>query len=390
MMEQSKIDKQIQDDLDKGLIKYKKNSQSIEYKYFDIIDKNEDGTDKKYFELSDLMKDEHINKYIVCYIVNSKKGIGKTFQMKKLMEECNANGNYFMYVRRLEPDIKNQKSEWNLSAKDWPFYIKGKDIFRKSDNEYVGRVSTVTTLYSETGLEFPNFKYVFFDEFKDKRSGTRYVNGEFKKFVKFLADFQRNKQDSKVFMFSNDETKYDPYTEGLQIDPDNDYFIDLHAGVFYINLRDKFKGAISGDNSLTRRLGRYDKDLMNELDNNETVYDDSNNMVGYSKSKINEIQYQFYLNKRLYIFGVNDVDKILIIKSINVKQRDMNKLTYALTTSDYIAFENTTRPFNIENLIKTWYNLMNKQLLFFSKYDDKVEVEQFISRVLGVVRKKQY
>lgn len=381
------IDEQIEQDLKDGKIRYRKNSKSIEYKYFDTIDKNEDGTPKKYFELKDLMKDENINKYILCFIINSKKGIGKSFQMKLSMEECNALGSYFIFLRRLETDIKNQKSEWNLSDREWPFYIKGKDIFRKSDDEYVGRVTTISTLYSETGLEFPNFKYVFFDEFKDKRGSKRYVSGEFKKFVKFLADFQRNKTNCKVFMFSNDETKYDPYTEGLRIDPDCDYFIDLHAGVFYVNLRDKFIGAIDGDNSLTKRLGRYDQELMDELSNNETVYDDSSNMIGYSKSSINEVKYQFYLNKKLYEFGYNDRDRIILIRSINLKDRDESKLTYALTTSDYISYENTIRPANLEGLVKTWYNLLNRQLLFFSKYDDKVEVELFISKVLGVIKK---
>lgn len=382
------IEEKIKKYLEEGKIKYKENSQSI---YYDIsqIDKNPDGTDKKYFELKDLMKDEYINEFITTYIINSKKGIGKTYQMRQMMKEANEEGKYFMFIRRLEPDIKSQKSEWNNAWKEWPYYIKAKDIFKKDDDSFVGRVTTATTLYSETGLEFPNFKYIFFDEFKDKRGGQRYIDGEFKKFIKFVLDLQRKKTDIKIFMFSNDESKYDPYTEGLRIDPENDYFVDLKAGVFYVNLRDKFKGAIT-EETAGHRLAQYDEDLMKELSSNETVYDDSNNMIGYSKSKINEVRFQFVLNKRLYQFGVNDEHNILIIKSINKSDRDYNKITYAMTTNDYIATENSTKPMLLENMMKTWHNLLNRQLLFFSKYDDKVEVEQFISRVLGLIKRRQY
>ena len=168
------IEEKIKKYLVEGKIKYKENSESI---YYDIsnIDKNPDGSDKKYFELDDLMKNEYINEFITTYIINSKKGIGKTYQMRLKMKEANDEGKYFMFIRRLEPDIKSQQIEWNSAFKDWPYYIKGKAIFKKEDDEFVGRVTSATTLYSETGLEFPNFKYIFFDEFKDKRSGTRYI-----------------------------------------------------------------------------------------------------------------------------------------------------------------------------------------------------------------------
>lgn len=79
-------------------------------------------------------------------------------------------------------------------------------------------------------------------------------------------------------MFSNDESKHDPYTEGLCIDPEVDYFIDLMAGVFYVNLESKFQGAIT-KNSVGSRLGMYDEALMEELNNNETVYQDEANLI---------------------------------------------------------------------------------------------------------------
>ena len=90
--------KYIQDLLDKGVIRYKENSESI---YYDtsIFD------GKKWFELSDLEQIKEINPLINCYIVNSKKGIGKTYQMRKKMEDAEKEGYKFIFVRRLKDDI---------------------------------------------------------------------------------------------------------------------------------------------------------------------------------------------------------------------------------------------------------------------------------------------
>ena len=229
--------KYIQDLLDKGIIKYKENSESI---YYDtsIFD------NKKWFELNDLEQIKEINPLINCYIVNSKKGIGKTYQMRKKMEEAEKEGYKFIFVRRLKDDISEQAEDWADLAEttDWPYLIVGrKRIINKNTQETVGRITTISTLYNQTGKEFNGYKYVFFDEFKDKRGIKRYIKGEFKSFIKFLLDFQRSKNEIVVYMFSSDETKHDPYTVGLRIDANTDYFIDLEIGVFYINLKDKFE-----------------------------------------------------------------------------------------------------------------------------------------------------
>lgn len=364
-----------------NIIKYKENSESI---YYDISVFD----NKKWFELADLEKIKEINQLINCYIINSKKGIGKTYQMRRKMEQAEIEGYKFMFVRRLKDDIAEQAEDWDdlASSSDWPYIIAGRKIINKNTKKIVGRITTVSTLYNQTGKEFSDYKYVFFDEFKDKRGIKRYIRGEFKSFIKFLLDFQRSKKDIVVYMFSNDETRHDPYTVGLRIDASTDYFIDLEIGVFYINLKDKFVGAITED-TVGKRLAKYDDELTEELNENKTVYADENNIIDYSKGQIDEVNYQFYLNKRLYVFGYNDKNNYVIIKSIRDSARDDTKLTYAITTIDYTAFRNTARPANLVNMMRSWYNLMSRGLLWFVNYEDKAEIEAIVSKVLGVVKR---
>lgn len=367
--------------LDKGIIRYKENSESI---YYDISVFD----NKKWFELKDLEKIKEINPLINCYIINSKKGIGKTYQMRQKMEQAEREGNKFIFVRRLKDDIAEQAEDWGdlAESSDWPYIIIGRRIINKNTNERVGRITTISTLYNQTGKEFIGYKYVFFDEFKDKRGIKRYIKGEFKSFIKFLLDFQRNKNDIVVYMFSNDETRHDPYTVGLRIDASTDYFIDLDIGVFYVNLKDKFIGAIT-DESVGKRLAKFDDELIEELNENKTVYSDEMNIIDYSKGKIDEVRFQFYLNKRLYQYGYNDKNQYAIIKSIRESMRDDDIITYSLTTLDYIAYRNTARPSNIEGLMRTWYNLMSRGLLWFINYEDKSEIEAIVGKVLGIVKR---
>lgn len=367
--------------LDKGIIRYKENSESI---YYDISVFD----NKKWFELKDLEKIKEINPLINCYIINSKKGIGKTYQMRQKMEQAEREGNKFIFVRRLKDDIAEQAEDWGdlAESSDWPYIIIGRRIINKNTNERVGRITTISTLYNQTGKEFIGYKYVFFDEFKDKRGIKRYIKGEFKSFIKFLLDFQRNKNDIVVYMFSNDETRHDPYTVGLRIDASTDYFIDLDIGVFYVNLKDKFIGAIT-DESVGKRLAKFDDELIEELNENKTVYSDEMNIIDYSKGKIDEVRFQFYLNKRLYQYGYNDKNQYAIIKSIRESMRDDDIITYSLTTLDYMAYRNTARPSNIEGLMRTWYNLMSRGLLWFINYEDKSEIEAIVGKVLGIVKR---
>lgn len=371
----------IEDLLKSGIIRYKENSESI---YYDtsVFD------NKKWFELSDLEKIPEINALISCYIVNSKKGIGKTYQMRMTMGKAEEENEKFIFVRRLKDDITEQAEDWeDLSeTSDWPYIIRGRKIINKRTSKTVGRITTISTLYNQTGKEFNNYKYVFFDEFKDKRGIKRYIPKEFNKFCKFLLDFQRSKKDIKVYMFSNDETRHDPYTTGLRIDASTDYFIDLEIGVFYINLKDKFIGAIT-DDSVGKRLAKYDEELLEELNENKTVYSDEANIIDYSKGKIDEVRYQFYLNKRLYQFGFNYANQTVIIKSIRERLRNDRVITYALTTVDYMSNRNTVRPTNLQGLLSSWYNLMSRGLLNFINYDDKQEIEEIVAKVLGSVKR---
>lgn len=89
---------------DNKLIRMKENSKSI---YYDISVLD----NKKYFELEDLERNEYINDLINVVIVNSKKGIGKTFQMRKRIKIGSDNEEKSLFLRRLEDDFKEQQRD---------------------------------------------------------------------------------------------------------------------------------------------------------------------------------------------------------------------------------------------------------------------------------------
>lgn len=363
--------------LKENKIQLKKDSESI---YYDLSDLK----DKKWFELSDLMKNKYINDLISVYIVNSKKGIGKTYQLRKKMEEAENENKLFGFVRRTIEEIKSQKDDWE-TMENWNYYIKGKSIINKLTGKKVGMITTISTLYSQTGREFSNYKYLFFDEFKDKRGIGRYIDGEFNKFCKFLMDFQRNKEDIKVFMFCNNETNHDPYTTGLRIDPTTDYFIDLDLGVFYLNCMDLYKGAINKDTTIGYRLAKYDNQLLNEIQSNVAVYADEENLISFKQGyDIGELKYQFYLNKKLYSYYLAKNAQKMVIRSDN---KNRTPLIYSLTTNDVINFTNTIQPADIKSMCRSWRSLLNSKLLCFIDYSDKLEIEAFISKVIGNIVK---
>ena len=370
-------EEQIKALLKQNKIQLKKDSESI---YYDLSNL----ADKKWFELSDLEQNEYINKFISVYIVNSKKGIGKSYQLRKKMEQAEQEHHLFCFVRRTIEEIKSQKDDWE-TMDDWNYYIKGKGIYNKNTHNKVGLITTISTLYSQTGREFSNYKYVFFDEFKDKRGLGRYIDGEFNKFCKFLMDFQRNKEDIKVYMFCNNETNHDPYTTGLRIDPTTDYFIDLELGVFYINCLNLYKGAINKDTTIGYRLAKYDNQLLNELNNNSAVYSDEENIISYKLgNEIGKLKYQFYLNKKLYSYYQADKVEKMIIR---VDSKFRTNFIYSLTTTDHINFNNTIQPTNLNGMCSSWRSLLNSKLLCFVDYQTKLEIEEFISKVLGNIKK---
>lgn len=356
-------------------LKKKENSESI---YYDI----EFMKNKKWFEIDDLMKNKELNPLIFLYMVVTKKGVGKTYAMRGLMKQAEQENNKFIFVRRLKDDLKEQASDWE-TLEDWDYRIIGSKIINIKTGEIVGITATVSTLYNQTGKEFSGYKYVFFDEYKDKRGIKSYVKNEFNKFTKFLIDFQRSKKEIKVFMFANDESRYDAYTEGLNINPDVDYFIDIDMGFFYLNTRNMYQGAVNKENTLGYKLNKYNESILDELDNNATVFQDDANMSVNDTTHKQYTKYQFYLNKVAYGFILDTTDNVVIIKSLHHVNPDV--FTYSMTSVDKVSFPNSVKPVSVENVVRNWCSLLSANKLRFVRYQDKLEIEGFIKRVIGYI-----
>jgi hypothetical protein len=57
-----------------------------------------------------------------------------------------------------------------------------------------------------------------------------------------MSNFQRGKEECNFFLFGNNEPGADYILEGVEIDKDTDYMIDIKLGLMYINLPLAFSG----------------------------------------------------------------------------------------------------------------------------------------------------
>lgn len=171
-----------------------------------------------FFKVQDYL-DEGIPEGVRVFLFIVNRNAGKTYSNCRECLKVVENGGEFIYMRR---NIKNQlektKDKLFASIPDCPitcdgyeYYYKDKETGIKRRCGYAVALSSITR-----GMEYPNVKYVFFDEFTTK-GNERYLNKEFEQFALFLESVIRLRDDCVVVMCGNAGNFYNPYTIGWQI-----------------------------------------------------------------------------------------------------------------------------------------------------------------------------
>ncbi len=364
--------------------KYKKkqNSESAYYSVANLKKKN-----LQWFDLEEVISADKsiyplLKKYISIFIINLIKNCGKTYwiisETTKLLERTltlnEAKDNIdsrFVLLFRTDTILKSRSAEINNDPR-YPYYIVGNKIFSKgvkttkinkngneveiwmNRNILIGYAFGLNVVDHFTGFQFEGVYKVFYDEYRSKRKLSRTQRDEeFKKFYTFLDNVQRDKDDIKIYLFGNNEDDVDPIAEGFWIDKDTDYFIDLEAGVFYLNVN-AFKGA-EKESRLTTRLSKFSPTLSAYVSENKSS-DMDKAMVPHSSWPKNEpwcyilvdgIYYEVIFDKGIYyIQAVDDYE---------YKAKQSYYLTFCFLTID-----------SIEN--KNAYQLDIDKLIMFSKF----------------------
>ena len=199
-----------------------------------------------------------IQKLINIWIINTKKGTGKTHW---IMEQTNAavermiiaksKGNpiveRFVLMWRTKTHGEEMINEINESSQH-KYIIKKSKIWVKESNEdkiiscgmWVGDVVFLGTAHNHASKQFVGFNRVYFDEYRSKIAlSIRQKIQEPIAFGTFIDTFQRDKKmgESKFYLFGNNEKGADSLAESWEIDKKQEIFIYPWKSLLYMNFQ---------------------------------------------------------------------------------------------------------------------------------------------------------
>ena len=149
------------------------------------------------------------------FIVGSR-GIGKTYSTSKFVTKQFLKKNcQFVYIRRFKSELKEGLDDFydslikNDEFKKHKFSRKGNELL--IDDKVVGYGLTLTQAQTIKGSNFPNVKYIIFDEFLIEEDGHHfYLKNEVKMFLSMIESIARTR-DVIVFCLGNSTSIYNPY-----------------------------------------------------------------------------------------------------------------------------------------------------------------------------------
>ena len=192
-------------------------------------------------------------------MIVAERNIGKTYSTTNLLHDEVLKGNDFIYMRRYlqkELDVAKDSLFSRFTNEEGAIVNSGYDYFLLDEKgEKIRKCGDAIALSSlPKGVEFPNVKYIFFDEFSitDNR---RYLKNEFDIFANFFETVVRRRTDIKVFMLGNSKTFYNPYTIGwnIQLAEGQRKWKDQNGLVYYEKVRN-IEGDLAHENTLSGKL----------------------------------------------------------------------------------------------------------------------------------------
>lgn len=294
---------------------------------------------KQYFEIADLEK--HFPKAWI-YIIKGKKGIGKSYQITKLLQKIAKTKDKFIFVRTTYSDLNTTKNTFSQNAKI-PFLIDGNKIINKDTNEFQGYAIYANNLSRYRSQNYEGFKYIIYDEYiafnkKDYNDYDFFAS----RFIRFIMDVNRDfdverggVSPLKCYMFGNNDLVFDPFNEYFKIDiKDTIFNYNESLGIVIGNLEHYYLGML--DQTKAWGLAYFDNQLYEFLTSNKST-ENITQMINYSQSE-NGIIEKYILEQGVYIEIIRNINdpNIFILK--NYHKKVSNKIPcLAFNKSDYLS-----------------------------------------------------
>ena len=148
-------------------------------------------------------------------ILLGERGVGKTYSVTKFVtKQFIKHGYEFAYVRRFKTELSKSVSKFfkplivNEEFKDHDLEVKGNTFF--IDDKPCGYAMTLSTAQNFKSANFPNVKYIIFDEFIIEEGQNHYLKNEVESFLGLVESIARMR-DVKIFMLGNAVTITNPY-----------------------------------------------------------------------------------------------------------------------------------------------------------------------------------
>ena len=163
-----------------------------------------------YYDLSKVLTYNAFLNFLI-----GERGVGKTYSTTKfLISQFLKKGYEFAYVRRYKTELKKDASQFfdsiiaNEEFKEHHLYYKHEKFF--CNDKVIGHAMTLSTAQNLKGSNFPNVKYIIFDEFIIEDNSHHYLQNEVSTFLSLIESVARTR-DIKVFMLGNACSLTNPY-----------------------------------------------------------------------------------------------------------------------------------------------------------------------------------
>ena len=148
-------------------------------------------------------------------ILLGERGVGKTYAVTKFVtKKFIENGSEFAYIRRYKSELSKSVPKFfkpliiNNEFKDHTLDVKGSTFI--IDDMPCGYAMTLSTAQSLKSTNFPNVKYIIFDEFIIEEGQNHYLKNEVENFLGLVETIARMR-DVKIFLLGNAVTTTNPY-----------------------------------------------------------------------------------------------------------------------------------------------------------------------------------
>lgn len=170
-----------------------------------------------YYDLSKVLSYNAFLSFLV-----GERGCGKTYSVTKfVIKQFLKNGNQFAYIRRYKSEIKKDAPVFfdsildNNEFEDLHCYYKGEKFY--INDKLAGYAMTLTTAQNLKGSNFPNVKYIIFDEFIIEEGQHHYLQNEVVNFLGLIESIARTR-NVRIFMLGNSVSLVNPYFLFFNID----------------------------------------------------------------------------------------------------------------------------------------------------------------------------